>query len=448
MSAQPVGLKKTLRLWQVVVMGLAYLTPMAVFDTFGIVTEITDGHVPTSYLMALLGILFTALSYGHLVRQFPSAGSAYTYAQKIFHPYIGFMVGWSSLLDYLFMPMINLLLAKIYLSALLPGVEPWVYILALASIMTILNLRGIDLVANFNGLIVVIQLAIILVFIGLIAWGVSHGEGLGDVASSRPFISDSAHMLPLLTGATILCFSFLGFDALSSLCEETPDASRVIPKAIVMTALIGGVIFIVTSYFLQLYFPDISRFQHPDAVLPEIALYVGGKLFQSVVLVCTTVAVLASGLASHAGVSRLLYVMGRDRVLPEKVFSYVHPKWRTPAINVLLVGALALSAVSFDLDVALALVNFGALIAFTFVNLSVIAHFYMKLGHNKTLADNLRYLLLPLLGAASIGVLWLNLEPTSLQLGLIWAGIGALYLFLRLALFRVPLRQYEEIQAQ
>ena len=140
--------------------------------------------------------------------------------------------------------------------------------------------------------------------------------------------------------------------------------------------------------------------------------------------------------------------MGRDRVLPEKVFSYVHPKWRTPAINVLLVGALALSAVSFDLDVALALVNFGALIAFTFVNLSVIAHFYMKLGHNKTLADNLRYLLLPLLGAASIGVLWLNLEPTSLQLGLIWAGIGALYLFLRLALFRVPLRQYEEIQAQ
>ena len=77
-----------------------------------------------------------------------------------------------------------------------------------------------------------------------------------------------------------------------------------------LTALIGGVLFISVSYFLQLFFPDISRFQQPDAVLPEIALYVGGKLFQAVVLVCTTVAVLASGLASHAGVSRLLYVMG------------------------------------------------------------------------------------------------------------------------------------------
>ncbi|MGL4774937.1 MAG: APC family permease, partial [Aeromonas veronii] len=375
MAAQQVGLKKTLKLWQVVVMGLAYLTPMAVFDTFGIVTEITEGHVPTAYLFALIGMLFTALSYGHLVRKFPSAGSAYTYAQKVFHPYVGFMVGWTSLLDYMFMPMINMLLAKIYLEALFPNVEPWTYIFGLAAVMTALNLRGIKLVANFNSLIVVMQFSIIAIFIGLIAWGVHNGEGLGTVASSRPFFSEQIQVSPLLMGASILCLSFLGFDAISTLSEETPDADRVIPRAIVLTALIGGVLFVTTSYFLQLYFPDISRFQHPDAVLPEIALYVGGKLFQAVVLVCTTVAVLASGLASHAGVSRLLYVMGRDRALPARFFGYIHPKWQTPAFNVLLVGLLALSAVSLDLEMALALINFGALVAFTFVNLAVIAHF-------------------------------------------------------------------------
>ena len=134
MHPHPAGLKKSLKLWHVVIMGLAYLTPMAVFDTFGIVTELTDGHVATSYLMALVGMLFTALSYGALVRRFPSAGSAYTYAQKAFTPYVGFMVGWSSLLDYLFMPMINMLLAKIYMEALFPGVAPWTYILALAAV--------------------------------------------------------------------------------------------------------------------------------------------------------------------------------------------------------------------------------------------------------------------------------------------------------------------------
>ncbi|MDO2949645.1 APC family permease [Aeromonas simiae] len=443
MQTQAVGLKKTLKLWHVVIMGLAYLTPMAVFDTFGIVTEITEGHVPTAYLFALLGMLFTALSYGHLVRKFPSAGSAYTYAQKVFHPYVGFMVGWVSLLDYMFMPMINMLLAKIYMETLLPGVAPWTYILTLASVMTFLNLRGIKLVANFNSLIVLIQFSIIAVFIGLIAWGVHNGEGLGTMASSRPFFSEQMHVLPLLTGASILCLSFLGFDAISTLCEETPDASRVIPRAIVLTALIGGVLFITVSYFLQLFFPDISRFQHPDAVLPEIALYVGGKLFQTIVLVSTTVAVLASGLASHAGVSRLLYVMGRDRALPKRFFSYVHPTWQTPALNVLLVGVLSLSAISFDLEMALALINFGALVAFTFVNLAVIAHFYVKLGHNKTLRDHLVFLALPLCGAACIGVLWLNLEPASFELGVIWAGLGALYLLLRLTVFRVNLLPQE-----
>ncbi|MGV2704836.1 UNVERIFIED_CONTAM: APC family permease [Aeromonas salmonicida] len=444
MSQQPVRLKKTLSMWQVVVMGLAYLTPMAVFDTFAIVGDITEGRVATAYLLALGGILLTAFSYGHLVRKFPSAGSAYTYAQKVFNPYIGFMVGWSSLLDYMFMPMINILLAKIYLTAMFPGVDPWVFIFGLVTVMTFLNLRGINLVANFNGLIVVIQLAIITLFIGLMGWGIYQGEGAATLMSCRPFHFESASVVPLFTGATILCFSFLGFDGLSSLSEETPNAGKVIPRAIVLTALIGGVIFVVVSYCLQLYFPDLARFKEPDAVLPEIALYVGGAFFQSVVLVCTTVAVLASGMAAHAGVSRILYVMGRDRMIPERVFGYIHPKYRTPAINVLMVGCLALSAVSFDLDTALALVNFGALVAFTFVNLSVIGQFWVREKRNKSIKDHLLYLLLPLLGAATIGALWINLEQSSLELGLIWAGLGVTYLFLRLAVFRIPFRQYEE----
>ncbi|GAA0460136.1 APC family permease [Aeromonas salmonicida] len=444
MSQQPVRLKKTLSMWQVVVMGLAYLTPMAVFDTFAIVGDITEGRVATAYLLALGGILLTAFSYGHLVRKFPSAGSAYTYAQKVFNPYIGFMVGWSSLLDYMFMPMINILLAKIYLTAMFPGVDPWIFIFGLVTVMTFLNLRGINLVANFNGLIVVIQLAIITLFIGLMGWGIYQGEGAATLMSSRPFHFESASVVPLFTGATILCFSFLGFDGLSSLSEETPNAGKVIPRAIVLTALIGGVIFVVVSYCLQLYFPDLARFKEPDAVLPEIALYVGGAFFQSVVLVCTTVAVLASGMAAHAGVSRILYVMGRDRMIPERVFGYIHPKYRTPAINVLMVGCLALSAVSFDLDTALALVNFGALVAFTFVNLSVIDQFWVREKRNKSIKDHLLYLLLPLLGAATIGALWINLEQSSLELGLIWAGLGVTYLFLRLAVFRIPFRQYEE----
>lgn len=439
-----VQLRKTLTLMQVVMMGLAFLQPMTIFDTFGIVSGITNGHVATSYAIALIAILFTAVSYGKLVKRFPSAGSAYTYAQKSMSPYVGFMVGWSSLLDYLFMPMINILLAKIYLQAIFPGVEPWIFVFALVALMTFFNLRGINVVANLNTAIVIVQVAVMVVFVGLLIHGVYNGEGAGELWTFRPFASVDAELIPMITGATILCFSFLGFDGISTLSEETPNAGKVIPKAIFLTALIGGLIFIAVSYFLQLYFPDISRFKNPEESQPEIMLYVAGALFQSIILVFSCVTVLASGMAAHAGVARLLYVMGRDGVFPEKTFGYVHPKWRTPAFNVLLVGFLALGAVFFDLVTATALINFGALVAFTFVNLSVISQFYIRERRNKGLMDHINYLILPIIGAATMGVLWINLEPGSMELGLVWGAIGLLYMVWITRRFRRPMPQMPE----
>ncbi|MDM3725550.1 APC family permease [Proteus mirabilis] len=439
-----VQLRKTLTLMQVVMMGLAFLQPMTIFDTFGIVSGITNGHVATSYAIALTAILFTAVSYGKLVKRFPSAGSAYTYAQKSMSPHVGFMVGWSSLLDYLFMPMINILLAKIYLQAIFPGVDPWIFVVALVALMTFFNLRGINVVANLNTVIVVIQVAVMVVFVGLLIHGVYNGEGTGELWTFRPFASVDAELIPMITGATILCFSFLGFDGISTLSEETPNAGNVIPKAIFLTALIGGLIFIAVSYFLQLYFPDISRFKNPEESQPEIMLYVAGALFQSIILVFSCVTVLASGMAAHAGVARLLYVMGRDGVFPEKAFGYVHPKWRTPAFNVLLVGFLALGAIFFDLVTATALINFGALVAFTFVNLSVISQFYIRERRNKGLMDHINYLILPIIGAATMGILWVNLEPGSMELGLIWGAIGILYMVWITRRFRRPMPQMPE----
>ncbi|MBK4715217.1 MULTISPECIES: APC family permease [Tenebrionibacter/Tenebrionicola group] len=444
-TSSRVGLRKTLTLLPVVMMGLAYMQPMTLFDTFGIVSGLTHGHVATAYAFALVAILFTALSYGKLVRRFPSAGSAYTYAQKSISPTVGFMVGWSSLLDYLFMPMINILLAKIYFEALIPSVPSWIFVVALVAFMTISNMRSIKTVANFNTVIVVLQMGIVAVIVGMVIWGVAHGEGAGTLASSRPFWSNDAQVVPMITGATILCFSFLGFDGISSLSEETKDAGRVIPKAIFLTALIGGLVFILASYFLQLYFPDISRFKDPDASQPEIMLYVAGRAFQFGVLIFSTITVLASGMAAHAGVSRLMYVMGRDGVFPSRFFGYIHPVWRTPAFNVLLVGAIALLAINFDLVTATALINFGALVAFTFVNLSVISQFWIREKRNKTLKDHINYLILPICGALTVGALWVNLEASSMKLGLIWAAIGLIYLACVTRSFRNPVPQYEDV---
>ncbi|WP_313376330.1 APC family permease [Pantoea sp. CTOTU50773] len=443
-APQRAHLKKSLTLIPVVMMGLAYMQPMTLFDTFGIVSGLTDGHVATAYAFALIAILFTAVSYGKLVRRFPSAGSAYTYAQKAISPHVGFMVGWSSLLDYLFMPMINILLAKSYFETLVPGIPSWIFVVLLVAFMTISNLRGIKTVANFNSVIVVLQVVVMVVITGMVVYGVAHGVGAGTLTSSKPFWSENAHVVPMITGATILCFSFLGFDGISSLSEETKDAERTIPRAIFLTALIGGVIFIGASYFLQLYFPDISRFQNPDSSQPEIMLFVAGKALQIGILIFSVVTVLASGMAAHAGVARLMYVMCRDGVFPQRFFGFVHPKYRTPSLNVLLVGAVALLAINFDLVTATALINFGALVAFTFVNLSVIAQFWIREKRNKTLKDHLNYLVLPVMGALTVGALWINLEETSMVLGLVWAAVGIIYLAFVTRTFRNPVPQFSE----
>ncbi len=115
------------------------MTPMVVFDTFGIVSEMTTGHVPTAYLLALIGMLFTGISYGSMVKEFPSAGSAYTYARLSIHPHVGFLVGWSALLDYLFMPMVNALLISMYVTSIFPGIPDSVLIIGTVLLSTLIN---------------------------------------------------------------------------------------------------------------------------------------------------------------------------------------------------------------------------------------------------------------------------------------------------------------------
>ena len=387
--------RKSLRLWHVVIIGLAYLTPMTVFDTFGIVSGITAGHVPSAYILALLGVLFTAVSYGTLVRRFPQSGSAYTYTQRAINPHVGFLVGWSSLLDYLLLPMVNALLAKLYLSAMFPEVPQWIWVAGFVTLISLVNMRSVNLVAHFNALFVAVQVAIISVFIYLCARGLEHGEGLGTAWSLIPFVDPQVQFSALAAGATILCFSFLGFDAVTCLSEETRDPGKTIPRAIFL------------------------------------------KLFQSVFIACTVINTIASGLASQTSVSRLLYVMGRDGVIPTRVFARLHPRYKTPVLNIAVVGLVALSAIFFDLVTATSVINFGALVAFSFVNLAVINHCYLREKGRKSLAQTFKYLVLPTIGFCIIVSLWLDLNQHSLLFGGAWALAGLIYLGWLTKAFRI-----------
>jgi putrescine importer len=435
-------LKRSLGLWAIVGLGLGYMTPTVVFDTFGIVSEETNGVVPLAYVAALVVMLFTAISYGKMVQVFPSAGSAYTYTRETINPHIGFMVGWAALLDYLLLPMVNALIIRIYMVSVFPDVPAWIWVVSYVIIVTAINVWSMNSTSNLNFLLVVFEILLIAAFIVLAFVQLSHGMGQGTILTTEPLFHSNVHATAVLAGATVVCFSFIGFDAVTMYTEEAKD-QKTMPKAIMLTVLIGGAIFFVGGYFAQALFPDVSNFKVTDDTLPEIGLYVGGQFFKLIFLAGAFAATAASGLASHASVSRLLYVMGRNGVLPRKLFGYVHPRFRTPAFNVILVGVVSLLAISPSLELISSVINFGALIAFTFVNLSVIAYFVFRKKRYKTAKDIFSYLILPIIGAGLTGILWYFLSADAFIGGVVWVAIGFVYMLFLTKFFRVKLADFD-----
>lgn len=443
-----ISLKRTLTLFPVVMFGLAYMAPMTVFGTYGIASETSHGMLPASYIFALVAMLFTAYSYGPMVRAYPLAGSAYTYTQKSISPHLGFLVGWATLMDYLFLPMINVLLNSIYLAAAFPAVPMWGWIVLFVVALTVINILGIKVTTNVNTILVLFQVLVVLIFIVLSIKGVAGGMGTGNFFTSLPFFNPDVSYAYALAGASILCLSFLGFDSVTMLSEETIDAKKTIPKAVMFTAFIGGLWFILVAYIGYLVFPDYTTFTNLDSASMEIAERIGGTLFSSIFLAGLTTTGIASGLSSHASVSRLLFAMGRDGILPRKIFAYVHPRFKTPVYNIILIGVFTLSALFLDLVTATSFINFGALVAFTFVNLSVIAHYYVK-QRKRSPMETIRYLVLPIIGALFNIWLWTNLDKHALLLGSIWAVCGLIYLLSMTRMFRKrpPEMHFEEAES-
>jgi putrescine importer len=422
-----IGLKRSLGLWGIIGLGLGYMTPTVLFDTFGIVSIQTDGAVPMAYLVALVVMLFTAISYGRMSRVFPSAGSAYTYTRETIHPRLGFLVGWAALLDYLLLPLVNALIIRLYMTSLYPELPGWIWVVLIVALVTGLNIWSVSSTARINSVLVLFAVVMIVAFVVLAVVELSHGVGTGTLFTTQTFHHEGVHPAAVLTGATVVCFSFIGFDAITMYAEEARDRS-VVPKAIVLTLLIGGAIFLVGAHVAQAVFPDVSRFEVTDDPLPEMAMLVGGKAFQLLFVSAAFAATVASGLASHASVSRLLHVMGRNRVIhPARLFAYVHPTRRTPVFAIAIVGAVSLLAITPSLELVASMINFGALVAFTFVNLSVIAHFVWRRREFRTPRQVATNIVLPLVSTLMTGVLWSFLHRDALVFGLIWASIGVVY---------------------
>ncbi|MFP3997969.1 APC family permease [Pseudomonas capeferrum] len=438
-SASSGRFRKSMGLSALVLFGLAYMVPLAVFTTYGLVTQMTKGHLPTAYLLTLAAMLLTAYSYGRMVQAHPYSGSVYTYTRKAFGTHIGFMAGWTLLLDYIFLPLLSYLLIGIYMSEYFPAIHAWVWVAGSIALVTFLNLIGIESITRVNWILVVVQLVFIVVFVGL---SINNLAGQSaPVSLLAPFHHEGFSVPLIMTGAAVLCLSFLGFDAVSTMAEETSNPTFRIPLAIMAVSLIGGLLFLVVSYCAQRVFPEWGAFADPDSASVDVMRRVGGELLVTAFTATYVAGCFASAMVSQASVSRVLFAMGRDGALPG-VFGQLVTKKRVPAAAIMLVSILSLIALVITLDTVANMISFGALFAFSAVNLAVVKHYLV----DQKLRGTRNYLLygaIPGLGFLSTLWLWSSLSSLSFTIGLCWMAVGFLCLLGLTRAFRVKLPELQ-----
>ncbi|MCW0920991.1 APC family permease [Pseudomonas sp. RG1] len=421
-------LKRSLTLTDLVVYGMIFMIPIAPFGVYGYVNAEAPGMVPLAYIIGMVAMLFTALSYGSMAKAFPIAGSVYSYAQRGLNQHVGFIAGWLMLLDYLLIPPLLYLYSAMALNHLYPDIPKVGFILAFLVSATFVNLRGITFTARMNMLFLLAQLVVLGIFL-FYAWNALHnGGGNGELTLAPLYHPQTLNFALLMQAVSIAVLSFLGFDAISTLAEEIKgDPGRSVGKAALITLAVMGTIFVVQTWIAT----DLAAgmgFKSADTAFYEIAEIAAGSWLATLTAVATALAWgVAVAITSQAAVSRLLFGMARDGKLP-KVLAQVHPKHNTPYLSIYLVAVLSLLICYLFIDavdILTSLINFGALSGFMLLHLTVINHYWRRQKSRQFV----RHLLCPVIGFVIVAAIMYNMGVDAQKLGLIWIALGLVYLF-------------------
>jgi amino acid transporter len=435
------GLQRTLTRKDLIVYGLAILTPTAAYPVFGVVQQESHGHAALSYLTAMVAMLLTAASYGKMAVAFPVAGSTYSYAQQALHPAAGFLAGWAMILDYVLVPLLSAIFVSLTAHRLVPGVPFALWAFLFCGFVTILNIRGMHVTKRANEVMLFLMCLSAIWFV--VAAAVHTGSPGGLFRATAVYDPSTFALRPLMLGAGIATLSYLGFDAVSTLAEEAKDPRSDVRFATVFVCILQTLICFAVAYLATIVWPAAKPFPDVETAILDISRVTGGQPLFGFNTVVLMVAGIASSLASVAGASRMLYGMGRDRMLPPAVFAHLDTRFATPVRSILLMGVISFAgALLISFQQVVELVNFGAFAGFILVNCSVIAHYYIR-KRERSGIHLLTNLILPLLGAGVCIYVWLSLSPDAKRAGFAWLAVGVVYLAILTKGFSRPARRME-----
>jgi putrescine importer len=422
MTGSAPRLRRTLTLWDLILYGVIVIQPVAPMSVFGVLSERGRGHVVTAILIAMVAMLFTGISYGRMARAYPSAGSAFTYVAQEIHPGVGYVTGWSMVMDYMLNPLICTIWCAQQAHDFAPHVPVWGWKIFFAVVFTLLNIRGVKTSARINaGMAIGMGAVIAVIFVAAARYILGHPH-YDPAFFTRPFYDPQTFSYGALFGCTsIAVLTYIGFDGISTLSEEAENPRRNILVATVLTCVVIGALSAIEVYVAQLIWPASQHFPDVDTAYVWVAARTWKPLF-TVVGLTLLLANFGSGMGAQLGAARLLYGMGRSNALPKSFFGAIDEKHRVPRNNVFFVGGIVLIGAFFlSYGLGAEMLNFGALIAFMGVNAAAFLRYFVRAEEKKVWN-----FIPPVLGFFICLALWVSLSWPAKIVGGIWmiAGIA------------------------
>jgi len=435
-NPQTTRLKRVLTLRDLLVYGMVIMQVVAPIPIFGLLEQRSNNHAVTTVLVAMLAMIITAVSYGRMAILYPMAGSAYTYVSRALNPHLGFLAGWCMFLDYLVIPLISAIIPALAIQRLLPSVPLPVLTFLIVGAMTALNLRGIKATLHANMALLVVASLAVGVFLILAARYLFLKAGWSGLLSWSPMYNPATFKAGTVLGGTSLAaMTYIGFDGLTTLAEDSVNPKRDMILSTVLVVVITGILSAAELYFLHLVLPDWRSADVNTSYL-DVMRTVGGPVLFTTFLVVMSVSQFGSGFSVQVNAARLLYGMGRDNVLPRTLFGYLSPRRQNPSRNITFVGVLAfIGTVFVPFDNACDLLNYGAFLGFMGVNAATFWSYYVRPpeGHRRSV---LWGALLPGSGFVLCLIFWLGLPRTAKVVGGLWLLVGVAYSAYRTRGFR------------
>lgn len=423
----PRRLRRVLSLGDLILYGIILVEPIAAVPLFGVAQQLSLGHAVTTILLAMIAMVLTAFSYGRMAALYPSAGSAYTYVGRGLNLHLGFIAGWAMFLDYLLVPILCTIYASVTIHRLMPQIPYLAWAAIFAALITLVNLRGIRATTGVNLVLMIVMCVVILAFIWLAIEFLFQHEEWSGLFSIKPFYtSTNFKWSAIATGTSVAALTYGGFDGITTLAEDVKNPRRNILLATVIVCLFTGLFGGLQIYLAQRVWPNYRTFPNVDTAFMDVARVVGGSLLFEGIAAILVMASLGAALSAQAGVSRLLFGMGRDGVLPRRFLTYLDRKHNTPMFSILMVGILAFAGSTIlNYERAAELINFGAFLAFMGVNLAAIRQLYW--GRSGQGCRFLSDAFVPAIGFLFCLAIWLSLPLPAKIVGAIWLAAGIIY---------------------